>query len=134
MHLATMIEVVCAVIERDGRVLACKRRAAGELAGKWEFPGGKVEAGEVAWAALRREIREELGVWVENAGGMRAVVWDYGRGPMRLIPFRCLLARGEPQALEHEEIRWCDAAAVAALDWAAADVPILEEWLGGIGG
>jgi 8-oxo-dGTP diphosphatase len=128
-----MIDVVCAVIERDGRILACKRRAGGHLAGLWEFPGGKVEQGEAADAALVREISEELAVQVVPGAAMRPVVWNYGRGPIRLLPYRCALAGGEPQPLEHEAIRWCDAADTAALDWAAADVPVLAEWLAGIG-
>ena len=128
------VEVVCGLIEKEpGLVLACKRRVGGHLGGCWEFPGGKVEVGEAPEAALVRELAEELAVEVVVVSAMTPVDWDYGRGAIRLLPYRCVLKGGEPEALEHEEIRWCDAGALGGLEWAAADVPVLEEWLRGIG-
>jgi 8-oxo-dGTP diphosphatase len=124
-----MIDVVAGLIlDPAGRLLACKRPEGKHLGGKWEFPGGKVEEGEDPVAALVRELEEELGIFVEAGKALTPVVWDYGRGPIRLHPFVCTVASGEPHPHEHEEIRWCRAEELGALDWAAADVPILEEW------
>ncbi|QJE96718.1 (deoxy)nucleoside triphosphate pyrophosphohydrolase [Luteolibacter luteus] len=124
-----MIEVVAGLIlDPAGRLLACKRPEGKHLGGKWEFPGGKVEEGEDPVDALIRELEEELGIIVEAGQALTPVVWDYGRGPIRLHPFVCTVVRGQPHPHEHEEIRWCDAEELGELDWAEADVPILAEW------
>ena len=83
------IEVVVAVIERDGRILLQERPAGGLLAGLWEFPGGKVEPGERLTAALRREIREELGAEIEAVRRLTTVRHAYTRFEARLHAFRC---------------------------------------------
>lgn len=125
-----MIEVAAGlVLDEAGRLLACRRPEGKHLGGKWEFPGGKVEIGESPAAALVRELEEELGVTVEIGRALTPVVWDYGRGPIRLHPFVCRIVAGEVHPHEHEEIRWCESEELPALDWAAADVPILAEWL-----
>jgi len=120
--------VVCGVIgDEAGRVLACRRPVGGHLAGLWEFPGGKVEAGETPAAALVRELREELGIEVAVGAALAPVTWDYGRAPFRLLPFHCRILRGEPTPLEHAELRWCGLTEALGLVWAAADVPILAD-------
>lgn len=124
-----MIDVVAGLIQDDrGRLLACRRPPGKHLAGKWEFPGGKVESGESPSAALVRELREELEITVEPGEALTAVVHDYGRGPIRLIPIRCTIADGIPHPHEHDEIRWCGIEELRELDLAAADLPILAEW------
>jgi len=128
--LTPPINVVCGIlVDESGRVLACLRPPGKHLADKWEFPGGKVEPGESPEAALIRELREELEVDVEILRPLTPVIWDYGRGPIRLIPFVCRITNGEPKALDHAELRWVTAGSLHGLDWAAADGPILEEWL-----
>jgi len=124
------VRVVCAVIVNEaGLVLACKRGSGRFLGGKWEFPGGKVEPQESAEEALHRELREELAISVWIHKNLAEVRWNYGRGDMLLLPFVCGIRNGKPQALEHEQIRWCDAAELVTLDWAEADVPVLREYL-----
>jgi len=121
-----MIHVVCAVIEdNDGRLLVCRRSSEQAMAGKWEFPGGKVEVGENAEDALIREIREELGCAIDVASSLPLVEHDYPKFSIRLIPYLCRFEGGSvPQILEHAEMRWVTLADCAALDWAEADVPI----------
>lgn len=124
-----MIEVVCGlIVDADGRVLCCRRPDGKHLGGKWELPGGKREPGESAASALARELREELGIEISISGGLIPVVWDYGSGPIRLRPFLCLITAGVPAPHEHTDIRWLAKDELAALDWAAADVPVLDEW------
>jgi 8-oxo-dGTP diphosphatase len=124
-----MIEVAAGLIlDEAGRLLACRRPEGKHLGGKWEFPGGKVEDGESPAGALVRELEEELGVAVETGQALTPVVWDYGRGPIRLHPFVCRIVAGELHPHEHEEIRWCEKDDLGGLDWAAADVPVWEEW------
>ncbi len=126
-----MLDVVCAVIfDNDGRFLACRRPSDKHLGGKWEFPGGKVDSGESPEAAIVREIREELAIEVEVLSSFSPVVWDYDGRLIRLIPFRCGILAGVPQALEHDDLLWCTPGDWGLLDWAPADVPILREIAG----
>lgn len=123
-----MIEVVCGVIRDScGRYLACRRPAGKHLGGMWEFPGGKVEDGEEPAAALVRELQEELGVEVVVERPLTAFAWRYEWGEMRLRPFLCRIISGEPEAIEHEELRWCERERFGALEWAPADVPVFAE-------
>lgn len=125
-----MIDVVAGLIlDEAGRLLACKRPEGKHLGGKWEFPGGKLEAGESPEQALVRELEEELGIRIEAGAVLTPVVWDYGRGPIRLHPFVCRILGGELHPHEHSEIRWCSPDELKELDWAEADLPILGEWL-----
>lgn len=117
--------VVGAAIIMDGRVLACERSAPPEVAGRWEFPGGKVEPGEIETDALVRECAEELGVRVEIGDRLgRDVRMAHGRSVLRVYLAR-LLHGDEPKALEHSELRWLSAAELDAVPWLPADVPIV---------
>jgi 8-oxo-dGTP diphosphatase len=123
-----MIQVVCGVIENTaGEYLACLRPSGKHLGGQWEFPGGKVDPGESPEAALARELMEELTVIVEVGHPLTPVVWHYTEHSIQLSPFRCRIVSGELRAVEHEELRWCAAENFAKLEWAAADLPILDE-------
>ncbi len=120
------IEVVGAVIVADGAVLCARRGPGGADAGRWEFPGGKVEPGESPQAALAREIREELGCEVEVGGLVTTTRYDGARATIVLSTYWCLLVAGTPVATEHAELRWLPAAGLGAQDWAPADVPAVE--------
>jgi len=99
------IEVVAAVIEREGRILIARRPAALHMGGLWEFPGGKQKPDESPGHALEREIREELGVGVTVGSLLETVDWTYPEKRVRLSFFRCAI-EGEPRALEGQEIAW----------------------------
>ena len=127
-----MIEVVCGIIVGEsGKVLVCRRDFSRHLGGKWEFPGGKVHKGESGTDALFRELREELGIEIVVGDQLKSVVdWADGDISIRLSGFWCEVMDGEPAALEHEEIRWCELSELPSLDWAEADLPLVEELLG----
>jgi len=127
-----MTEVVCGVIkDADGRILTCRRGEGRHLGGLWEFPGGKVETGESPEVALARELEEELGVAVDVGEKLAAAVeWTDGEVSIRLSAYWCGISQGEPVALEHAEIRWCDFPELVGLEWAEADLPFVRE-LGG---
>ena len=116
-----VIEVVAAAIIRDGRVLAA-RKAAGPLAGFWEFPGGKVEPGEAPSEALRREILEELGCSIAVGAVVAATQHRYPFAHIRLTTRLCQLVAGNPTARVHAELRWLDINEIAGTRWAPADV------------
>ena len=124
-----MVRVTCALIEQDGKVLVAQRPEGKALAGKWEFPGGKIDPGESAEACLEREIREELGCSIRLRQPLSPVIHAYPNGSIELVPFICVIATGEPQALEHAAIDWMEPAAIQGMDLAAADEPILVEYL-----
>ncbi|MEV6526921.1 (deoxy)nucleoside triphosphate pyrophosphohydrolase [Longispora sp. NPDC051575] len=117
--------IVGAAIVRDGRVLACARAEPPELAGGWEFPGGKVEPGELEVDALLREIDEELAVKVEVGDRIGPdVLLPHGRAVLRI--WLATLVGGEPQCLEHAELRWLAVDELDSVAWLPADAPIVE--------
>jgi 8-oxo-dGTP diphosphatase len=118
--------VVAAVIERAGKVLVSLRRPHGERASLWEFPGGKVEAGEGERAALSRELREELGVRASIGEEYARVEHIYPDLQVELALYRCVLHAGEePRALACEQVRWVHRRDLPGLPFCEADVPIL---------
>jgi len=117
------LDVVAAVIERDDRVLACRRRPGKAAAGRWEFPGGKIEAGETAEEALVREIREELGVGIRVTGHLTTDVTD----GIRLVCLRARLVTDAPVAsTDHDALEWVALDGLGARDWADADRPAVR--------
>ena len=117
--------VVGAAILRDGRVLAARRTSPAEAAGRWEFPGGKVEPGETPEAALVREVVEELGCRVEVTGWLAGEV-PIGRSHTLAVAL-VRLVDGEPDPVEHDVVRWLGAAELGDVDWLEADRPFLPE-------
>lgn len=119
--------VTCAVIVNEGMVLCARRGPGMSLPGKWEFPGGKMEPGERSEDCLIREIREELGITVTVVQSLRETHYNYPGGPsLTLIPMICRIAEGTPEVTEHSEIIWKEVAELRSLDWADADVEIVE--------
>jgi mutator protein MutT len=103
-----------------GRVLAARRSAPEALAGRWEFPGGKVEPGESVPAALERELREELGV-TARAGERLPGAWEVRPG-LELQIWTAELVAGEPRPLQdHDALRWLDASTLDSVDWLPQD-------------
>jgi 8-oxo-dGTP diphosphatase len=118
---------VAAVIVRDGRVLVSRRPAGTALGGLWEFPGGKIEAGETDRAALARELREELGIDV-RPGPLWGILRH--RYPEREVVLRfrfAEIASGEPRPLEVDEVRWVAAADLPELAFPPADRPLVAD-------
>lgn len=119
--------VGAALIRTDGRgrrqVLSARRAHPPALAGLWEFPGGKVEAGEDERAALVRECREELGVDVEVGAWLGEVTLPSG-SPLRV--YLGAVVAGEPHVIVHTELRWLAGTELADVAWIAADSPLVE--------
>jgi 8-oxo-dGTP diphosphatase len=115
--------VVGAAVVRDGRVLAARRTAPPETAGRWELPGGKVEPGETPGSALVREIREELGCSVVVEQWLDGEVPIGERHVLRVALVR--LVDGEPVPVEHDRVRWLAPDELDDLDWLEPDRPFL---------
>jgi 8-oxo-dGTP diphosphatase len=123
------VHVACAIIERDGRVLATRRSATMSLPLKWEFPGGKLEPGESPQECLHRELHEELGVQVAIEAGLPTVTHNYPDFTCTLYPFVCTLSGGELVLHEHDQLVWLSPPQLHSLDWLAADLPVLAAYL-----
>lgn len=123
------IPVVCALIEREGRVLIAQRPAHKHLPLQWEFPGGKVEPGEAAEDAIVREIREELGCRIVVTRPLPRSTYAYAV-TIEMIPFVCRLAPDspEPHAIEHLGLRWVTLAELSAFALAPADLPVVKSY------
>ena len=113
------IRVLAAVIERQGTVLICRRPAHKRHGGLWEFPGGKLEALETLAEAAHRELEEELAVRVVSVGDTFLQVAD--PGSRFVIEFAAVEISGEPEAREHDEIRWAAPADLFELPLAPSD-------------
>ena len=123
------IHVACAIIEKDGRVLAAQRSEAMTLPLKWEFPGGKIHDGERPEDCLKREVREELALEIAVGRPLTPVPYRYPAFIVTLYPFRCAVISGEMVLHEHKAVAWLPPAMLFDLDWAPADAPILQEYL-----
>jgi len=123
-----MLQVTCAIIEHANKVLICQRSASMKLPLKWEFPGGKIEAGESKEDCLFREIKEELNIDIAIAGALTMVEHHYPGFSIRLYPFVCRLTTGELKPAEHAQAIWVDVMELPKYDWAEADLPIVSEY------
>jgi 8-oxo-dGTP diphosphatase len=122
-----LLVVAAALIDADGRLLVQQRPQGKAMAGLWEFPGGKVEDGELPEAALIRELREELGIDVEKACLAPACFASEALGErhMILLVYACRKWRGIPQAIEAPAIRWVRPLDLHSLDMPPADKPLI---------
>ena len=121
-----IINVVAAVIIKNGKFLCTQRANTKYLAYKWEFPGGKVEPGEQLEDALIREIKEELGCSISIKKYLLTTEHHYDFGTVKINAFLCQLIDNDPICLEHNKICWLDINELNNLDWAEADLPIVS--------
>ena len=122
-----MIAVVAGVVRRGGRVLLCQRPEGKRLGLLWEFPGGKLEAGESPEAALERELREELAIETRTGRVLDALrLDDRNGGDLLMLFYESEIVRGEPQTVECRALDWTLSKDVAAYDLAPADRLFLQ--------
>jgi 8-oxo-dGTP diphosphatase len=127
-HLTRPIHVVAGILtDASGRVLLAQRPPGAHLAGTWEFPGGKIERGESAEAALRRELHEELGIEIGaiEPQPLISIPWRYAEKSIVLHAFRVLDFRGEPHGREDQALRWAKPDELADIPMPPADLPIV---------
>lgn len=122
------IRVVAAIIVKDGKVFATQR-GYGEFKDGWEFPGGKIEAGETPREALVREIREELDTEVAVGELLDTVEWDYPAFHLSMDCFVCSIVSGDLHLREHEAARWLSKNQLYDVEWLPADVRLIPQIL-----
>ena len=120
------IKVVAAII-RKGNMVFATQRGYGPCKDWWEFPGGKIEAGETPEAALSREIREELKAEILVGDYIDTVEYDYPEFHLSMRCYWATIEKGKPVLLEHEAARWLTAAELDDVDWLPADRLLLEK-------
>ncbi|MGI6313777.1 MAG: (deoxy)nucleoside triphosphate pyrophosphohydrolase [Candidatus Cryptobacteroides sp.] len=120
------IEVAAAIIVKDGKILATQR-GYGKWKGWWEFPGGKIEAGEKAQEALRREIQEELEIEIAIDKFIQTVEYDYPDFHLTMHCFLCHVVSGQLELLEHADAVWLDASGLDNVKWLPADLEVLPK-------
>jgi 8-oxo-dGTP diphosphatase len=123
-----LYHVACAIIERDGLVLAAQRSRTMRMPLQWEFPGGKIEPGEGPEACLHRELLEELGIRVSVKRVMPTLTHRYPAFTVMLHPFVCELLSGELVLNEHRAIVWLKPGELPALNWVEADFAIIAAY------
>lgn len=120
------IRVVAAVI-KDGERIFATQRGYGEFKDGWEFPGGKIEAGETPQDALRREIREELDTEIQVGEKIDTVEYDYPAFHLSMDCFWCKVVEGKLVLLEAEASRWLKKEELHSVDWLPADLGLIEK-------
>ncbi len=126
-ELLKRIEVVAAIIhDAEGRIFATQR-GYGEFKDGWEFPGGKMEAGETPEEALRREIWEELETRIEVERLVQTVEWDYPQFHLTMHCYLCRVVSGRLELKEHEAARWLEKDKLNEVDWLPADLQIIDK-------
>lgn len=119
------IKVAAAVIRNDNRVFATQR-GYGEFKDGWEFPGGKVEAGETSEEALIREIREELDTDISVDAFIDTIEYDYPTFHLSMDCFWCSIKEGNLTLREHEAAKWLDAETIDSVEWLPADITLID--------
>jgi len=121
----TIRVVAGALFDARGRVLIAQRPAGTHMAGRWEFPGGKIDAGETELDALRRELKEELGVTLREAERLLELSHDYPERRVELCMWRVSSYTGIPLSLQAQALKWVDPAQLEREDLLEADRPIV---------
>lgn len=120
------VEVVAALILNDEKFLICQRPAHKARGLLWEFVGGKIEVGETKEQALVRECQEELAITVEPHDIFTEVTHEYPDIFVHLTLFNCTILKGQPQLLEHNDMKWITKAEISSYEFCPADVEILK--------
>ena len=124
--IKVVVAVICDSLENTTKIFATAR-GYGEFKGKWEFPGGKIEAGETSQQALIREIQEELDVKIEVGELIDSIEYDYPNFHLSMDCFRCVVVDGEIILKEAEAARWLGKDELYSVDWLPADIALIEK-------
>ncbi|MFC0190150.1 (deoxy)nucleoside triphosphate pyrophosphohydrolase [Fictibacillus aquaticus] len=123
-----LVKVVAAIIENENKEILCALRSPEmSIPNMWEFPGGKVEAGEDLSSALIREIEEELGCTIETEGLFNDHTHEYEAFTINLIALKARITIGTPKPNEHSTLIWLKRENLSSLLWAPADIPAVEQ-------
>jgi 8-oxo-dGTP diphosphatase len=123
------VQVTCAIIQFNNKILVVQRSENMKLPLKWEFPGGKIEDGETAEDCIEREIKEELDITIDLTSRLSSSFFDYPNFSIELIPFTAIYKGGNIKLAEHKHYLILEKDELTSLDWAKADIPIINQFL-----
>jgi 8-oxo-dGTP diphosphatase len=126
-----MIDVTAAILVKDDKILIARRKPGGKLPDKWEFPGGKVEAGESTQACLTREMQEEFGIDVRIGQFLGESVYHYQHGSIRLLAYLARWRGGDFSLKDHTDYAWVQSDQLEEFDFAPADLPFVHKLVSG---
>lgn len=122
-----MIDVVAAILENQkGQVLIARRKKGKNLAGYWEFPGGKIEKGETPEQCMIRELNEEMNIQIETGDYVGENIHRYNEGAVRLLAYKGKISGGAIQLTDHDEYAWVELQELKKVKLAPADVPFIQ--------
>tara|TARA_B100001059_G_C17802863_1_gene567293 strand:+ start:253 stop:624 length:372 start_codon:yes stop_codon:yes gene_type:complete len=122
-----MIRVVCGIIYKDDKILLTRRKKGKSLEGFWEFPGGKVEKEETDTIALKRELKEELGLEISELNYFSENKHDYNTFSIHLVAYKCTALDDPKKLVDHDKFEWVTSNEIFNFNLADADKPILEK-------
>ena len=122
-----MIRVVCGIIFKDDKILLTRRKKGKSLEGFWEFPGGKVEKEETDTIALKRELKEELGLEISELNYFSENKHDYNTFSIHLVAYKCKAFDDPNKLVDHDKFEWVMVNELGSFNLADADKPLLEE-------
>ena len=122
------IDVTAAIIVKDHKVFAARRKHGTHLAGYWEFPGGKLEQGETPEQCLERELQEEFKITTRIGDFVAESIYDYGSKTVRLLAYQVEHVSGDFQLIDHDELRWLALDELDSVEWAPADISLVEQY------
>ena len=126
-----MIDVTAAILVKDGKVLIARRKSDDKLPDKWEFPGGKIEAGESAPECLKREMQEEFGIDIWVGKFLGESIYHYPHGTIRLLAYLAEWQAGELALKDHADYAWAQCDRLDEFDFAPADLPFVRKLISG---
>ncbi len=121
------IRVTAAIIENDGKVLIAKRKKGWRFAGKWEFPGGKIEPNETPEECLKRELKEELGIETDIGSFFCESTYAYPHATVQLLVYRAVHISGDYTLYDHQEMRWVSPEHLRDYDFPEADEAVIDK-------
>jgi mutator protein MutT len=124
------IIVTAAIMVKANKVFAARRNSGSHMAGFWEFPGGKIEAGETPEACLVRELFEEFGIVTQVGAFFGENTHDYGTKTIQLLAYQVTHVSGEFELMAHDQSRWLSPDELDQVKWAPADIPLVALYRG----
>ncbi|KUJ83802.1 8-oxo-dGTP diphosphatase MutT [Microbulbifer flavimaris] len=122
------IDVAAAIICKENKIFAARRRVGKHLAGLWELPGGKLEEGETPEQCLARELEEELNIKARIGSLISENIFDYGAKAIRLMAYEVKCFSGDFRLIDHDAMCWLALNELNTIEWAPADIPLLDRY------
>jgi 8-oxo-dGTP diphosphatase len=126
-----LVSVTAAILKKNHRIIIAQRKSTDHLAGKWEFPGGKIEEGETPEECLKRELNEEFAVDIIVGEYLGESIYHYEHISIKLMAYRAYWVGGTLKSTDHKDFQWVNIEQLRDYDFAPADIPFVKKLLRG---